>query len=173
MTAIILFLGVIFKKLFKKGGFEEYSTALSDSEYEEELKNLCFELQSKEGSGTDLSKIKKSIKHCRKLLAKKARTEDLYEFEKWIYENYYLLTEFNAQLNLPSIKGVPRILILARWILKACAYTYMEDRVKKAVEQINKSCPLTYKEICALPDALTFAMMEKISVICEKAEIMV
>ena len=170
MTAIILFLGVIFKKLFKKGGFEEYSTALSDSEYEEELKNLCFELPSKEGSSTDLSKIKKSIKHCRKLLAKKARTEDLYEFEKWIYENYYLLTEFNAQLNLPSIKGVPRILILARWILKACAYTYMEDRVKKAVEQINKSCPLTYKEICALPDALTFAMMEKISVICEKAE---
>ena len=170
MTALILFLGVIFKKLFKKGSFEEYSTAMSDKEYDEEVKKLCFELPTKEGGSTDINKIKKTIKRCHKLLAKKARSEDLYEFEKWIYENYYLLTGFKAQLNLPSIKGVPRVLILARWVLKACAYSYMEDRVKKAVEQINKSCPLTYKEICSLSDAFSFAMIEKIATLCEKAE---
>ena len=170
MTALILFLGVIFKKLFKKGSFEEYSTAMSDKEYDEEVKKLCFELPTKEGGSTDINKIKKTIKRCHKLLAKKARSEDLYEFEKWIYENYYLLTGFKAQLNLPSIKGVPRVLILARWVLKTCAYSYMEDRVKKAVEQINKSCPLTYKEICALSDAFSFAMIEKIATLCEKAE---
>ena len=65
-------------------------------------------------------------------MSKKALKGDLYEFEKWLYENYYYISGFfNVDLSdLPQIDGVPRILLIAREVLKVSAYKFDEKRVK-------------------------------------------
>ena len=175
MTAIIIFLGTILKKLFKKGTFEEYSVSLSDEKFTTYMERFFRrqKLPQKGGATAELASCKKKINKTYKFLSKKALKGDLYEFEKWLYENHYYISGFfNVDLSdLPQIDGVPRILLIAREVLKVSAYKFDEKRVKEAIYLQNSVNPLTYNEICNLQNAFAFAYLEKISIVSEKAEL--
>ena len=173
MTAILLFFGTILRKLFKKGTFEEYSVSLNDEKFTTYIERFIKrqKLPQTGGAISDLASCKTRINKTYKFLSKKAMKGDLYEFEKWLYENHYFISNFfGVDLSdLPQIDGVPRIVLLAREILKVSAYKYNDKRVKEAIYLQNTVNPLTYDEICNLQNAFSFAYIEKIAIVSEKA----
>ena len=80
MTAIILFLGTIFKKLFKKGSFEEYSVSLTGEQFTTYIDRFLrkLKLPLKGGALSDMSSFKKSVNKAYKAIAKKSLDGELY-----------------------------------------------------------------------------------------------
>ena len=173
MTAIILFLGTIFKKLFKKGSFEEYSVSLTGEQFTTYIDRFLrkLKLPLKGGALSDMSSFKKSVNKAYRAIAKKSLDGELYEFEKWLYENHYFVSGFfGIDLSkLPQINGVPRVVVLAKEILKVSAYSFDEKRAKEAIYLQNAIRALTYEEIKNLNNAFAYALIEKISAVSEKA----
>ena len=137
------------------------------------LKSKSFE---KAGYGIDISSIRKDITKGYRAISKKIRTKaEVYDFEKWLYENNYLLKKYicksglNEFKNLPHIKNQPRILALARLIVEGLNYNLEYDKVKELIDAYNSITVLTYKELCMLKKAIIIALIIKAAEISSRS----
>lgn len=142
------------------------------------IKELAMSLRMPEraGNAPDINRIKSRIKRAQAIISKKiAIDNEVYAFEKWLYENYYynisrlnnrVLTNFAL---LPHKNKQPRILIFADFVLRACKYKLSREFVCNCIEIFNKFTPLYFEELTALPDALAFCVLQKVGELCQKS----
>lgn len=138
------------------------------------IKNLAVDLRSPEAVGVSprFRKIQNRIRRCYNVVKKKAKNgEDLYEFERWIYENYYHVLNKSEAKNyknfaiLPHKHGRARIEIIAEFIVKKYNYKINEEYIRETVNEINAHTPLHFDELCALKDAIRLILLKEISVV--------
>lgn len=138
------------------------------------IKNLAVDLRAPEAVGVSprFRKIQSRIRRCYNVVKKKAKNgEDLYEFERWIYENYYHVlnkTEAKNYKNfaiLPHKHGRARIEIIAEFIVKKYNCRISEDCIRDTVNEINAHTPLHFDELYALKDAIRLTLLKEISAV--------
>ncbi len=101
----------------------------------------------------------------------------LYEYEKWLYENYYSLvlaikpSAYRAFGSLPHAQGRTRVLALARLICGSTRCALTRDNIRECVEQFNRFTPLRHSECMALPAALRLALIEQIAQIADMCKL--
>lgn len=138
------------------------------------IKNLAVDLRAPEAVGVSprYRKIKAKIKRCYNVAKRKVKQgEDLYEFERWVYENYYHVlnkTESKTYKNfaiLPHKHGRARIEIIAEYIVKKTNCKLSDSEVKEVIGEINTHTPLHFDELSALKDALRLALLKEVSTV--------
>lgn len=97
---------------------------------------------------------------------------------EWLLDNYYLIEEqFNSVKNdlllekykeLPSINGTSRILFLARKLIEYTDANITEENVGIFLRAYQSKKSILMKELWLMPVMLKIAIIEYISVICEK-----
>jgi len=166
-----------FKPLrLKQNLSDRFYLSLSDEAFKAQTENYVknLTLPQKSGAGVDCAVFKKAIASAFSAIRKKSRTTELFDNERWLFENNYLfLSElakdsFKDFFRLPHGGNEPRIVTLARFVLKNSGYELVEERVDYVLSAHNAETPLTYREICALPDAFSFVLLEKIAVLSQK-----
>lgn len=162
-------------KRLKNNICDRFYFSLDDETYLDEVKKQVFKtLPEKYGAGVDLTYIKKAISSAYKAINKKYKSCELFENERWLFENNYLfLSEldkksFDEFFRLPHIGSEPRIVSLARFVLTNSGFEINEKRITSFIKEQNDVQSLTYSEICNLPDAFSYVLLEKISVLSEK-----
>ncbi len=152
---------------------------LQTSEIESNVANLAISLRSPNMDGSAprtrslLANLKRSYRHiCKKV----ANDEDLYEFEKWLYENYYKVitnissTKYNYFALLPSVKGKARVLIVADFLLSSNDNQLTCEHISEVIDNFNLYTPLDKDEVFALTDAIAYTCIQRITNICTKSK---
>lgn len=126
------------------------------------------------GVGISMHSLYGKISHVNHMISyKNSKNIPLYEAEKWLYENFYLVYRNifgnkNLYNDLPHINNVPRIIILARHIVRNSLGTLTVDRVRRVFEAIKNSVSLNFMEIKVINKALSFALIEQIYVLSQR-----
>jgi cellobiose phosphorylase len=89
------------------------------------------------------------------------RKEKVYEFEKWIYDNYYILNApggFKSLKRLPAVEGKPVIVRLAEHIVSVSADSLNSARVKNGVGYYADINSLSVDEVLLLKEGFNYAV---------------
>lgn len=130
------------------------------------------------GKGLSLRLIKKNIVKAYKVISKKANSNlECFDFEHWIYDNYYKLSEllykqkknFYAYFKLPHCNDVPRIYTLAESIVKHSEGCVLPENLKELIEIYNEETPLQYEEVINLRNIIEYVLLEYIAIFCSKS----
>ena len=146
---------------------------------EKEAIDICLEKakelrSARSDSGVKISVFYNKIKKAERLIRKKINNkEDVSEAEKWLYENYRyaynaIFQYGNTLRDLPSVGGVPRIVLLARSIVSNSLNDLTPERVKKIMDKINRVLPLGYRELIEFRHAFRYAIIEQIYVLADR-----
>lgn len=129
------------------------------------------------GKGLSSKLIVKYIKRAYKIIDKKYKSgEEIFEFEKWLYDNYYKLNEsidtikkqLSSLISVPHIDGLPRIYMLMELIVKSSDGYVTPEILSKCVKIYNDVTPLLYSEITTISATLKFALLEFIAIYAAK-----
>lgn len=130
------------------------------------------------GKGLSVSIIKRYAKNAYKyILSKQNLSQECFEFEYWLYENFY---EINKKVNkikrevskfsfLPHYKDLPRIYLFAELIVKSCDGYLTADIIDYCIKAFNDESPLEYNEILALKSAIEYAILEYIAIFASRS----
>ncbi|HCU56076.1 MAG TPA: hypothetical protein DIC18_01930 [Clostridiales bacterium] len=177
---IFLLAGKLLKMLSKIAQKRGYSfvAEMSDEDIVRNIDYLAHSLRKtrKRGAGVTLFPIKMALSGCRRcVLKKEKRGLRLFGFEKWIKENYRLLFGALSQVSerdfarLPHVNGVPRIVILADFIVKYTGGKIKYETIQRVLSVFRSVTPLGYDEIEALQDALSYRLLFEISLFAERS----
>ncbi|MDR2090345.1 MAG: hypothetical protein LBP62_01625 [Clostridiales bacterium] len=118
----------------------------------------------------------KNVHRAYKIIAKKiASGQRVYEFEKWIYDNYYIiggLGGFKSLKKLPMIGGKPVIVTLAERIIGASVDRLNSERVKSGIAAYTRIKSLTVDEVLLLKDGFRYAVFERLCKMAERVVIL-
>ncbi len=153
---------------------------LSEQKLYEKMRELALHSRkvSERGKGLSLRLIKKYIEKAYKNIAVKIRNkEECFEFENWIYDNYYKFSESLALLKkelnkfyfLPHGEELPRVYDFAQLLVKSCEGCLTEELIKGSAESYNNETPMNHGEVMALKSAVEFALLEFIAIFCSKS----
>ena len=132
-------------KLSSKNKYE-FASEMSDEDAVRNIGYLAHNLRktARQGAGVPLYPIKLAIKECHKIVLKKRKMGlKVYDFEEWIADNFRLLMgtlgsiDFNALALVPHVDGVPRIVVLADFIVKYSGGKVTRDRAARVLEAFN------------------------------------
>ena len=121
------------------------------------------------GRGISTRKTAKEIRKAFLDIEKKiSEGENLYEFQHWLYDNYYKLAAVMQELNktkrrlkkLPHIDGEVRIYLLCKSLVYAHEGAVAFAEVKEAVNLFNTVSSLHIDEIVAIEQVLKWALVE-------------
>ena len=164
-------------KLSSKNKYE-FASEMSDEDAVRNIGYLAHNLRktARQGAGVPLYPIKLAIKECPKIVLKKRKMGlKVYDFEEWIADNFRLLMgmlgsiDFNALAFVPHVDGVPRIVVLADFIVKYSGGKVTRDRAARVLEAFNAVTPLGYNEIACLKDAVAYRLLVEISFFAERS----
>ena len=162
--------------LLKKSNKEEIR--LLETSEEEAIK-ICVERArslrvAERGKGVKLSVFYKKIKCAERLVYQKIRNkEQINEAEKWLYENFRyaykgIFENVNVLKDLPTIDGVPRIVILARTIVAYSLGDLTHERIGAIMNKVKDVLTLEFREAVEFRFALRYALVEQIYVLAER-----
>ena len=170
----------ILKLLAKLSSKNKYEFA-SDMSDEDAVRNVGYLAHSlrktaKSGAGVPVYPMRLAIRGCRKtVLLKKKQGQRVYDFEEWIFDNFRLLVsaldaiDLRALAMVPHVDGLPRIVVIADFIVKYSGGKVTRDRVKTVVEAFNAVTPLSYAEIALLRDAIAYRLLAEVSFFAERS----
>jgi len=130
------------------------------------------------GAGLSVRLIQQQLGRAFRHIEKKAGAgEELYGFERWIYDNHYKLFERAAAVKhevhkfmlLPHIGAVPRVYEFAEFLVKSQEGFITYEILRRAAESYNAAAPLQYAEITALRFAIEYALLEFVAIFCAKS----
>ena len=166
----------LFLKIFpKKDRF--FVAKVSDEDAIRNINYLAHQMRrtKKGGAGVPLFPISFAIDQGYKTIRlKEKQGVELFGFEKWIKENYRLLrgrfndvrkTEFSA---LPHVEGVPRIIVLADYVVKCSGGRLDNRQLENIVRAFNQITPLTFIELESLQSAIAYRLLWEVSILAEK-----
>ena len=164
-------------KLSSKNKYE-FASDMSDEDAVRNIGYLAHNLRKTavQGAGVPLYPLKLAVRECRKIVLKKRKLgRKVYDFEEWIADNFRLLIgsldaiDFKRFTTLPHVDGVPRIVVLADFIVKYSRGKVNKGRIRRVVEAFNAVTPLDYTEIAALKDAVAYRLLAEISFFAERS----
>lgn len=126
----------------------------------------------------DISVITSKIRNAYKLISKKAhKGYQLLEFEKWLYENNYLLESFLDDVTpklqrlarLPHVQDRPRIYELINYILRHSNGYLTSQNLSELIKIYQDECPLTYDECVNIKLFLDYCLLEFAAIISMKS----
>lgn len=128
------------------------------------------------GDGLNFRAVEKRLAAAYAVIAKRVTAgENISEYERLIYENYYKITEtlnfsrkngdFSA---LPHVNGLPRVYALCSAVVRFSGGAVLRETFSECVRAFNYDCPLNYVEIEALPHVLGFALCEYIAAVAAR-----
>lgn len=127
------------------------------------------------GRGYNLASLYSSIFRAFKQIERKAQADvALFEYEKWLYQNIYLVKRFvfsqkrTGFSHLPHTKGEVRIIALARFIVNNSLSSLDNKRVELAMSTIRNEVSLCFEEIMSFDNALCYAIIEQIFVLSQR-----
>lgn len=127
------------------------------------------------GRGYNLASIYPVIYKAYKLTERKARAKHaMFEYEKWLYQNIYLVKRFIYSQNkisfkrLPHIKNEVRIMELARFVVTKSLCCLNRQRVDLAMQSIKNELSLCFEEICNFNNAIGCAIIEQIYILSQR-----
>ena len=154
---------------------------MSDEDLKINTANLAEKLRNPKtyGSTPQILAISKKLKKMYRLISEKiANGDEIYQYEKLIYENYHnILSRFNSQTFkyfaiLPHNYGRVRVILLAEYIVLNTHCAINKENIKAIVDKFNEYTPLSSDEISALPNALMYALVAKITEIASKSKML-
>lgn len=164
-------------KLSSKNKYE-FASDMSDEDAVRNIGYLAHTLRktTRQGAGVPVYPLKLAITECRKVVLKKRKLgRKVYDFEEWIADNFRLLIgslngiDFKKFTTLPHADGVPRIVVLADFIVKYSRGKVTQGRIRRVVEAFNAVTPLCFAEIAALKDAVAYRLLAEISFFAERS----
>ena len=93
----------------------------------------------------------------------------LFDFEKWIFDNFYLIKQAIDQVkgvdwqSLPYSGGIPRVLRLATYAVKHVQLG--AQSIKDLLTQVQQITPLTWQELAILPTAIKKALLDELKTV--------
>ena len=162
-------------KISAKKGYE-YLSEMSDEDAVRNVDYLSHALRDtrKSGAGVTLAPIRLALRECA-IVARRKRKEGkaLYGFEKWLSDNqrtiFAALSAVKDLADLPHVDGVPRIVILADFIVKYTGGKISVDKVRRVLSAFQSVTPLTYDEIASLASALRYRLLFELSLLAERS----
>lgn len=143
---------------------EEFSALLSDEKYAIKLKEIADFQPVKSGNLTyDVKPFYKTIKKARKL-AEKSDCDELKilsELFKPIEKRAKSVKNCDEICDLPCIKNLSRMEIIAKTVLNSCEYNLIEDKVATAFETFNIISTVTFDEINVADKVFEYVLLEK------------
>lgn len=176
---ILALLIVIFFLLYlhaRSQAVDDFSAQFSDEDLLSNITALADKLKRPNAgcSGPRVYANKRKIEKTYLSIKNKVKYEsDIFDCEKWLYENYFSVQKYLSGYdfkNLPLLPckfKQPRIVILARFIVSACKFELDRDKVIRAIEAFNAVTPLYNEEIKALPLAFAYVIGERLSKLAE------
>ncbi len=173
---IFLALGALIKNS-RRVLYDDFSTFTSPDEFYKQMERLSRTLvtPAAHGKGVETATVESYINRAYRLIRRRLiRGDELYEFERWLYDNHYLFKrifgkkETGTFFDLPHAGAVPRVVVLARAIISLSEGNVTRERVDAALTAVNKTSPLTYREIESLDAALSYAILEKLASVSRK-----
>lgn len=176
---IVLFIILLILLLLAKrpAGRDDMLSDMNEKDLDDNIKRLAISLRSGEvvGSIPNIDRYLKKIKKAYKIVLEKVSQKvQLYECERWLYENYYSTTldikqsDYKSFAKLTHKKNNVRIIELARFVVAASNCNVDRDLVKRAVQGFNSYTPLHYDEVLNLQKAFAYALIERMSKVCQK-----
>ncbi|HEY8424058.1 MAG TPA: glucoamylase family protein, partial [Clostridia bacterium] len=178
---IALIAGLIFKIVFWHGDpYFELGVNVNFEELKEKARTLAvYHKNAKIKLGSmDISVIASQIRKAYKLISRKvAKGFNLLEFERWLYENNYLLENFLDETipklervsKLPHIEDRPRIYEILNYILRHSNCYLSVQNLKDILKAYQEECPLTYDECVNLKLFLNYCLLEFAAIISMKS----
>ncbi|MCL2862056.1 MAG: hypothetical protein FWE22_06570 [Firmicutes bacterium] len=129
------------------------------------------------GKGLSLKLIRRTIKKAFRIIAQKVENdEEIFEFEKWLYDNFYKLEERYYSLKkelfkfyfLPHSNDLPRVYEFVQLVVKGCEGGVCDTLIKKCVDEFCSETPLTFDEILAMRASFDYALLEFVSIFASK-----
>ena len=127
------------------------------------------------GKGVNINALRHKINKAVITIGKKNnKGGPLFEYERWLYENSYLVRRALSNHNNRKFNTLPhsnqkiRILELARYIVLNSEENLTEERVVDAIKMINNETSLYLNEIMALKSAISYAIIEQIYILSER-----
>ena len=177
LFAVLLLIGIfgVLKNLRKKY-YKDVALNVKSPDFERKMKELAKSLAMPEpaGKGFDVAPVKSQIKKGYKVISKKVREkQELFSFEKWLYENNAVFVETFDENDfdfscLPH-NGEPRVLIFARACVALTYGNVTKEYFKKAFDAFNEVRSFTFSECENMSAALKVALLEKIAASEEKS----
>ncbi|MFW5780048.1 MAG: glucoamylase family protein, partial [Bacillota bacterium] len=176
ITVNILILIIIAWRASIKRPEMKHMVRLDDDDLVRALLPFAREMRITEyGKGFNLASLYPVIQRAYKLIEKKVkRNEALFEYEKWLYQNIYLVKRFifskkkNSFKNLPHSKGEVRIVALARFIVNRSLNCLDSNRISLAMNTIKSELSLSFGEILHFNDAISYAAIEQIYILSQR-----
>lgn len=127
------------------------------------------------GNGGNLYSLLPAISKAERMLAQKVRSDrPILEFERWFFENIYLVRRFifsNKRFvmrNLPHNEREVRIIKLARKIVSGSLLCLNQSRIEKAMQAAKNELTLTFSELMQFDAAIGFALCEQIYILAQR-----
>ena len=176
---IVLFIILLVLILLQKRpkGREDMLSDMNEKDIDDNIKRLAISLRSGEvvGNIPNIEKYLKKIKKAYKTVVQKVSEKiQLYECERWLYENFYSVTldikqsDYKSFARLTHKKNNVRIIELARFVVASSNCNTDKEVIKRAVKGFNGYTPLHYDEILNLKKAFDYALIERMAKVCER-----
>ncbi len=176
----LLILVVVFGYMaFKLRFNHKLISKMNENDLKINTANLAEKLRSPKpyGASPQIISISKKIDKVYKLISKKiANDEEVYQYEKLIYENYHnIMSRFNNKnykyfAILPHNYGKVRIILIAEYIISSTDCKINKENIKAIIDKFNEYTPLSSDEIVSLPFAILYALVCKIAEIGQKSK---
>lgn len=173
---LLLLFGILIKRS-RRMLYSDFSTYTDEDVFERQMGKLgsASGLPESHGKGIDIQPVKRCIVKAFKVIRRKViRGEELYEFEKWLYDNNYIFKKILKEgategfFSLPHNGRVPRIVIFSRAVVALSQGKIDRERLNAALNAFSGKKELTYNEIENLDAALQYAVLEKIADVGKK-----
>ena len=172
----VIFLIFIAFSLRRKNFDIKQMKKLSDEDFVRTLLPFARRLRFTErGNGANISSLYGKIHKAYLQIENKVKeNKALYEYEKWFYENNYLVKRFIHKQKLRNFSSLPhsdkevRIISLARFIVNNSLGCLDFSRLDLAMNTIKNELSLCYGEIIQFNNAIGFALIEQIYILAER-----
>ncbi len=179
LCAIVLVCCIILRKKSQKIFPEKKGMRQRDIEsLKKEIFSYAKTLRSYKQGGQSVT-VKNAFRRIQKtyrlISAKVKKNEPVSEAEKWVYENFHSVYtkifskrfDFSA---LPYVHDEPRILLFARFLVENSLNELSRERIKGCMNSLNGVLSWTFEEIVHFDEAMLFAVLEQIAVLCDRLQ---
>lgn len=126
------------------------------------------------GGGVSCDIFYSKIKKAKKIIELKSKNlENLTTAEVWLSDNYYLVSKLMLGIkpkfnNLPHIKGLPRVVHLARYVVTNSLNVMTKERINEVYRIFSNYCDLTFDEINNIKNSLDYALLEQVYILAKR-----
>lgn len=181
IVIIAIISGIIVKIITWHGEpYFEIGVNVNIEELKERIRSLSiYHKNTRQKIGSmDISVIASKIRKAYKLISLKShKGYQLLEFERWLYENNYLLESFLDHVTkkienlpkLPYIQDRPRIYEVINYILRHSNGYVSNQNLNELLKIYQEECPLTYDECVNIKLFLDYCLLEFAAIISIKS----